>query len=1660
MKRLSIDEEAVSEVVGTILTLLITVALFSTVFATVQQMEGPSERISVELEADFDDSGNITIDHLGGDPLDMEELTFFLTDGEVPEENMRLSNEGEDDNIWGVSDTVLIEDYEVDGDLELMIRHDDTRRVLFQNVLLDGSRVIDIREAWIDYELDWRNHAEPGDEIEINARITAPVWKTSDSFDPENLSVNASITKRDVLLDDNDPISTEDEIQMKHVHNGNFVKSLNVSGVAEDERHRVKINAVHPDMDLNIEPKYIFLNIGKEPADYYEENLEIGNVWFDPRAPSNGDSFEIELEVFNEGERDYEAGWRVQDDRQEEMDLSGEKNISHGAAPTLITTEYPNDIKGHGAHEISIEIKTDEDDDWEGDTWNETVYVDPNILVIKDNIPRDSDEGNIMKNSLSALNLDYKITAAEDYEDTDDLEDEMAQYSVTIWMLGNYTEDVEPYLMNDDVLISLDDYVEGELEGTSINGAVWMVGSGLTHFEGDGFGELQDKLGFEGFENDDPGEFSTERTLVNPTYDKNGTYGDFEYNVSAGEYLPIDKARLKDDYVENNSLVFQEEIGDLDDYLGVGYEAGTDQRTAVNPFTFDSLQDPGQRAMIAGEVIEWLSNITSRTGVDVSVTSQTIEPKAPMYMDEITIKSTLRNNGPEDLTVGVRAVRNRGEEILTPEGEDTVHLEKNGGTATVTFTWTADELGRHEFLVTADYYNEIDEVNEINNDIRYKDLEVTEDDTEANVQFSTLLVDADGSEYDDEDYNNVTGEIKESFDRFGYGPDVHYDYHSVFEDENDPVYPEYDEMQDYNSIFWVTGERDESELFTEDSINNILEYLEQDEGANMLFMGEHILDNLNNSKLRDYMGVGTPPEEKNTDHLLGQKNTAGHGLNYEVEDGDYPTFETNEDGEAIFEDSEENIFASSYDDGSTRTVYMGVNLDRINGTLAGEENFADWPMGSVNTSRENAREELIYTSLWNFGKRDERSELRVSDYDIKFSSDNPQTGRSYQIEARIENTGYTGTSALVRVREGENHIASQTAFVEGSERNSVEGSSYFEVSPGSTTIEVTWDPMEGGMRPIRVRVDPLRDVDEIEPDGEEGLDDKIMEFNNQARVVHPVYYFYDDMESGESKWSHDSTMMNIDGSSALDFMGRSDLNSNVKDDWDWNYSGSTTSGAEGDIKTYSGEGEGVYNTRDPDVNEFTDNASYSPPKSYWMAEGVGDPEGRDRKPLDMVLVFDRAIDSQEDYEDAVAAAEAAIDFLRPGDRVGIVSSTGADVSVDLSLTDGEISENSEETDKQDIKDQIPDYDGGLPQKAILASASMAIQQLDDDGRPEATEGIITFTDGLSTQDAGTDYTYTQGEGAGDEPDERGAVQWYNRTDPDEKGLLGIPYNIMTLTISDKIESRHHWISATSTADVSYGILERETEKLKNLYEMFVLELIESERGDLRSIPQENPSLNDDKKSSSSSLLSRNEPVRNAQFFVFADAFTTGHFDSEVDYYDWKNGRKVPGYGVYDVFDFQIVEGGGKIGRGTDDWIWVESDTTGDKLAHTVHPRDTLDELEGEYEVKGAYANFYISTEGDSSAELRITQNGQTFVETGITEDYTTQATPNQSPNQGPPGGEGSYINIPIEGISNPEEFDFELIHEGPNGDNLIIDDLSFTYEIDYYPEDHEYDQEV
>ncbi|PIV69015.1 MAG: hypothetical protein COS08_05495, partial [Euryarchaeota archaeon CG01_land_8_20_14_3_00_38_12] len=109
------NNKAVSEVMGSILTLAITIVLFSTVMLWVMSFQGPVERTFVDLTPSLDvNTGNIGIMHNGGEPLKDGEVFVYVTiNGTTTRYNLSSGGVGDEwivGETWSKTFTITLND--------------------------------------------------------------------------------------------------------------------------------------------------------------------------------------------------------------------------------------------------------------------------------------------------------------------------------------------------------------------------------------------------------------------------------------------------------------------------------------------------------------------------------------------------------------------------------------------------------------------------------------------------------------------------------------------------------------------------------------------------------------------------------------------------------------------------------------------------------------------------------------------------------------------------------------------------------------------------------------------------------------------------------------------------------------------------------------------------------------------------------------------------------------------------------------------------------------------------------------------------------------------------------------------------------------------------------------------------------------------------------------------------------------------------------------------------------------------------------------------------------------------------------------------------------------------------------------------------------------
>ncbi len=258
------------------------------------------------------------------------------------------------------------------------------------------------------------------------------------------------------------------------------------------------------------------------------------------------------------------------------------------------------------------------------------------------------------------------------------------------------------------------------------------------------------------------------------------------------------------------------------------------------------------------------------------------------------------------------------------------------------------------------------------------------------------------------------------------------------------------------------------------------------------------------------------------------------------------------------------------------------------------------------------RSELAFMVLKYFEYPEERPELRVVSVDINITGRvegqvvHPMLGESYLVSAEVYNNGGANATTRVRLLDGNNIITTQTVFIPAHSKVRVEG---------------IWTPLIVGNRKIIADITPISN--------------EVFGFNNIAYRSITTYFFYDDMESGTGKWSHDGTVLLINGESPLDFMD-SPVNSTIVSTWAHSDFNSTT------------------------------NDSHSYPTSFFVRESSGPITGTGRVPMDVAIVMDTSGSMDEDpdgdgktkFDNAVEAAQTFVGMLHDDDRITVFHFSG------------------------------------------------------------------------------------------------------------------------------------------------------------------------------------------------------------------------------------------------------------------------------------------------------------------------------------------------------------------------------------------------------------------
>ncbi|MFW6195715.1 MAG: CARDB domain-containing protein [Thermoplasmatota archaeon] len=1313
------DEEGVSEIVGTILTLSITVVLFSSIFAGVQYLETPEGTTFTELKASHDGDDNITVEHTGGKDLDTSKTSLFVLFDDTSHrfdfdsDNVTLYSEDSEEWTTGEKVELDVSDLSLTGVnfVELMVMDTSKSQVVWRTEVdiyspLERPK---IKDSGVIYPQEWNDYVEAGSSCKLYVDVEYPWEKIKDG------DVNVLVNLRNLNELDENGAWDESWHNLTYQNGYRFTKKINLRGDQENGSYLLKVEVNNAgDNETIIEDfvkngdkysneniswaksEYIGLNVGEKSDKTENPDIVVdeGKIEFNPASPKNGDSFTTRATIENRGGtyakfdvHFYDKG--PDSEEKEEMGVVRGVSIAAGGGQDVRASW---DINNTGQHKIGVEVKNisspaGEDINPNNNMKNKSVYVAPTILLVDDDHEERGD-ANKMKGALEGADFNYEYYEVRGQNGPP--LNKMNNFDIVIWMTGRTKGDENSDKLYERHPTLTDDDQDNIRDYLDAGNNLWLIGEGFADDSNIESSFVNDYLGF-GINSLNSGE------KPNPGADNdhriNGT-GDILTNTT----YPVYDRSYNGDYISSLSdadeMILNEKEGDI---IGTNNENKDDKyKTAFDSFLFGSMKSG--KSMMAYRVIKWFGNMTEKSGRDLAVSEQEFSTRNPMYRENVEITATIRNNGQFTENAEVRLYVN-GE--LDMNQRERIELGPAGNSTDVTFDWTAEPVGRHELIVRVDPFNKIKETNELNNDITYQDYDPT-----INVQFSVLVVD-DGNEDGADTLTNQLGKLQYS--------------NNTVKLESDDDIPTNETMAEYNSVFWAAGEDSLiGDVNHRDTIRHVKAYLKNNSDVSFFLEGDSVLDDLKSLSeygdedikkfysnfIRNYLGIDNRTIDNQIDLELIQgfkENNFSHGMDYRMGGSSYqnmsvisgkalPALRNNGKVAGAMYDNKEEAF---------KTVTIGFGLSNITGPNVEEAWYEDF-VKDVDLSAGPAREEFTYMLTKWFGNEDERTELRVSEVDIDVEVDNPMLGKSYRLTASIQNVGYKRSSALVRVKDGDSLVESESISVGGNSKH---------------TIEVNWEPLFAGNksasdseRNITIVVDPLCEEEEIRSPGSDTDD---MAFNNVDVKRVPVFYFWDDMESGTRNWNHEAVLANINGESPIDYLGSGYENvyTDVMDEWD------------------EGMSEGM---------NVTQTTSRTDPNSFWLTEPKAVNETKkESKPIDVVFALDTSGSMSGEIEDLKEATKNFIGMLEPKDRAAIYVFGGSYYSGNWYPVRVEDFAHMNQTNKDSFNSTIDSFTayGRTPFYDTLGEAIDYSLTNDPDASDDSRlEFVVGMTDGVSNED--------------------------------------------------------------------------------------------------------------------------------------------------------------------------------------------------------------------------------------------------------------------------------------------------------------------------------------
>ena len=1141
-RRFGQDDSGASEVLGDILLVVMSVIMLSTLAGQLLSMPAPSGLITADTAASYDGT-NITIEHLGGNPLKDPFISIRLGKPYAVPNSYQVSS--------GNADGVLTVGESWKYNVSTFLNPDDTvyvaivdtknNRVISEQYVqkgMDYGQLPDIGLTPSDISF-WRNGAL------IDEGANAPMIS-------ENMTINITVHNygkvkidKDVHIATSVYMFSSEALEQLTIPantlnpagqaNDNITMSVNWS-IKDWGPHTIYVSVIPLHNESIFTNNYAkkVVRVGPGIVTPFAPDLNVTALYFSSSHPQHGDTVKMFVRIANQGGIPANVSLTYWDNGNV---ITTDYNISVSSGQLLETSTLWIPTMG-GIHTmmVNVSVLNIPPDDANLLNNDKTVLIEvlPTIMLVDDDKAGDGglkDSVSSMRAALSSVGAQYtlySVVGDGPQYSIGPLRKRLMDFDLVIWMCGYEKSST----LTPADISNLTKYLNA-------GGKLWLIGQDIT-----------DDL-----------------KVVNNTFLTN--YLHVTNSVADGGSADP-QAGVAANFVTNPLSIAMKAkpwasgLSDKADALTLDakcvgafrntssaaidslmYNTSTNSNVptytmAFFAFQFDQIDSANDRTVLTYEMLKWFGAL-ARWGRDLAIADQVLTSLTPSYMDEVNITVYVRNNGPDNEPMGGDKVQvlflidnmpipaykvwfngTLQNASMTTNPVEVPNITALGGTVKVTMTWVASKVGAHSIRVRVDPFDFIEEVDETNNEVWGASGSVL------NVRFGLLVVDDDDSSNNriGGTYYNSTNDMTSALDRLGYRYSVYVVAGPAVDGPNATY------LERFNSVIWLTGQCSAA-LGTPITINDaaaIKGFLAAGDNRGFWLIGQDTFatgayglgtftyDSLHVTNINRNQGTPNP--------LIGVKgDPLGHGINYTTGDpfgvaGGGSTLTPRADAQGIL-----------YRNPSAPT-YNAIRY--YDTTLGSKVVYCGWEFSAIEnrsgTQKSEYKAELAYMVLHWFGMPELRPELRVTRIDMYYGSMtpmetmNPAMGRSYVIKAIIANIGGTRGDCSVRFTDGKTVI----------------GTTFLSVGPdGNSIAEVVWTPLYAGERNIWVWADP----DQLIPE--------IFQFNNIAEQGLRSYFFYDDMESGTKNWRHDSTIVRINGESALEFMDAGNVSSSIMGSWEW-----------------------------------------------------------------------------------------------------------------------------------------------------------------------------------------------------------------------------------------------------------------------------------------------------------------------------------------------------------------------------------------------------------------------------------------------------------------------------------------------------------------------------